>query len=98
MLGTSKLFEQLHPALPPGRITREPETLEDDPVHLVPEQQLRQRELLLPGERTNGVIPDREEDAARNRFLVVLDLPLDVKLVLVLERAGRPLGHGWEAG
>jgi hypothetical protein len=93
VLRPAELVEQLDAVLPPDCVTLEAEPLEDDLVHLVAEEQLRQRELLLPGSARYRVVADGEENAPRHRLLVILDLALEVERVLVFERSRRPKGH-----
>ena len=78
MLRATLLRDQLHSALSPGDIAGKAKAAEDDFVHLIAEQEFRERELPLPSERANGFVPNGKQDAARHRFLVVLDLSLEV--------------------
>src|SRR4029079_12143635 len=93
-LGSPKLVDQFESLASPGVVRRKAEALEDDSVHLVAQQQLRECELWLGGERRHRFVADCEEDAPRHRLLVVLDFLLDEPLVLVLERARQPLNCG----
>src|SRR6476661_223189 len=98
MFRATEFLQQSDATLPPRGIRWQSQSLEDDLVHLVDEQELGQRELLLRRERPHRVVTDGQEHAAWHRLLVVLDLSFEVELVLVLERSGGALRHARSGG
>ncbi|MFN9939312.1 MAG: hypothetical protein ACK56I_07540, partial [bacterium] len=85
MLRRAVHLQRLEPLALPATERGQPQPPRDDPVHLLPHQQLGQPDLVGPLERRHRLIPDLEQHGAGNRVLVVLDFPLDEQLVLALE-------------
>ena len=98
MLRSAHLSNELEPTPTPSLIRRQAQPLKNDAIDLLCKEELGQSKLRLFRQRGDRGVPDAEENATRDRFLVILDLLFEVELVLVLEGACRSLGHARDEG
>src|SRR5687768_10788005 len=98
MFRPPQLREQPDALATPRAIRGQTEPLPDDAIDLFAEQQLGESQLLIGGQRLRRFVTDAEQSAARERFLVLLDLVLHVELVLVAERALGMMRRHYAAG
>jgi hypothetical protein len=93
MLRASELFQEFDPTAAPRLELGDASALANDSVDFFAEKELGEARLHLLAKAGYRFIANGVEGAPRDRVLVVLDLPFDVQLILVSERARCVLRH-----